>query len=91
MTNEELADWEHDGDLTGWIDAGKYEYQLQAAAQRLQAVVSIGKVKAIGVMEVVAAVDELIAENAALKRQLADIQERLADDHDDAFWTWERD
>lgn len=84
-TDDELADWEHDGDLTGWIEAGKYEQQLQAAAQRLQAVLPIGKAKAIGVMEVVEAVDELIAENSRLKTSLRAARKRLRDIENDSF------
>lgn len=42
------------------VNAGKYEQCLQAAAQRLQSVLPIGEVKAIGLMEVPNAIDELI-------------------------------
>ncbi len=42
------------------VNAGKYELCLQAAAQRLQSVLPIGEVKAIGLMEVPCAIDELM-------------------------------
>lgn len=50
--------WEEKHQQT--IEAGKYEYCLQAAALRLQQVLPIGKVKAIGLMEVPRGIDELI-------------------------------
>lgn len=51
-----------DGEREAWTEAGKYESQLQAAAQRLQA--TLGKTEAVDVMGVVEAVDELIARHA---------------------------
>ena len=71
MTDEEREAWEYDGDLAGTTEPSKYEQQLQAAAQRLQAVLPIGTVKAVGLMEVASGIKWLIAENAALKAALA--------------------
>lgn len=43
-------------------EAGKYETCLQACSQRLQAVLPIGEVKAIGLMEVPIGIEALIRE-----------------------------
>ena len=59
------------------IEVGKYEYCLDAAAQRLQAASEIGKVKAVGLMEVPNAIDELVEERDALKEALKHCRETM--------------
>ena len=52
------------------IEFGKYEYQLQACAQRLQSALAIGQVKSIGLMEVASGIDRLIEERDELRNAL---------------------
>jgi len=52
------------------IECGKYETALQAAAQRLESALAIGQVKHIGLMEVVAGIDQLIEERDELRSAL---------------------
>lgn len=52
------------------IECGKYEVQLQAAAQHLQDALDIGKIKAIGLMEVVTGIQQLIEERDELRSAL---------------------
>lgn len=60
------------------IDCGKYDYTLGAAAQRLQAALPIGNVKAVGHMEVPTAIDELIAERDAMREALKKCRKNLS-------------
>jgi len=52
------------------VECGKYEVQLQAAAQHLENALAIGQVKHIGLMEVVSGIDQLAEERDELRSAL---------------------
>jgi len=58
-----------DGVNHWFLEAANYETCLQACTQRLQKVLPIGQVKAIGLLEVPAGLDEVIAENQRLREE----------------------
>lgn len=60
------------------INEGRYEVCLQAAAQRLQAYLSLGEIKAIGLMEVPDAIDVLNRQYIECRKELLDLKAGLA-------------
>lgn len=63
------------------IEYGKYEIELQAAAQQLQSALVIGQVKSIGLMQVVSGIQQLIEERDELRSALCTARENARTKH----------